>query len=203
MSKLSRHRRLKIVAIILLDTLTLCSMVLMTGCIRYTPPASPCPIETLLIDETLIPKPLVGLGHSDPPDRYGIEFQETLFIYPQKYNGGKIRQTVYRTEDDWQAVRGYEEFVETYFYAGRGFHCKDEETVWESPSEIAFETLVADEWQLGCTMNCSTDPQVCQYIGRYGVYFVWYYAQMSDVVTYAEFENILEDIDTRMAQCLE
>jgi hypothetical protein len=150
----------------------------------------------------VIPEPLSALGRGDPADLYGVEFEETRFVHPREYDGGDITQIVYRSWNERQAVRGYRDFVDTYFYTGRSFHCDDEKTVWMIPSELNFESEAADGWRLGCTVGCTTHMQRCQYIGRYGVYFVWTYAWMSDVVTYTEFENILEDIDARMARCL-
>lgn len=196
-------RELSSTVVVLLSILVLYGVGLTGCCGAYVPPPPPCPIASLFVDEALIPEPLVSLGSGDPPARYGVEFEEIEFVHPQEYEGGKVRQVIYRAENEWRAMRGYKDFVDTYFYAGPSFHCDDEETVWDIPAAIDFESSAADEWQLGCTIECTTDPQCCQYIGRYGVYFVWYYAWMSEVVTYTEFEDILEDIDSRMTQCLE
>jgi len=201
-----RRKWLIVAALAFLGVFVLCGIglgVIVLGFECAPPPPPACPMDTLLIDQTVIPEPLIELGRDEPADRYGVEFEEIRFFHPLEEYGGDIRQTVYRGLNEQQAARGYRDFVDSYFYPGSYFFCRDEGAVWELPPEMTFESSIADEWRLGCTAGCSTEPQYCQYIGRYGVYFVWYYAWMSDVVTYAEFENILEDIDGRMAQCVE
>lgn len=168
-----------------------------------TPLPPPCPMETLLMDVSLLPEQLDGNGVMDPADRFGVEF--TRFSASNSHDStlGGVTQTVYREWSERKAQRGYNDLVDTYFYPQENFFCHDEETKWEVPSELTYRSRTANQSQLGCTVGCTTDLQTCQYIAQYGVYVVWYYARMSEVVTFSDFERILQDIDRRMANCLD
>lgn len=179
------------------------------GCVGWylktlTPPPPPCPIKTLMLDESVIPEQLNSVSYSDEPaDRFGIQFRSVSFFSSQDYHLGKIDQTVYREWTEREAKRGYEDLVDTYFDPRARFFCRDKKTQWLVPQELTYRSEFADQFQLGCTVDCSTNPPRCQYIARYGIYVVWYHARLSEVITYTEFERILQDIDSRMTQCLE
>lgn len=168
-----------------------------------TPPPPPCPMKALLLDESAIPEQLNSVSYSDEPaDRFGVQFRAISFSSSQDYYLGKIDQTVYREWTEREAQRGYEDLVD-YFDPHAHFFCRDKKTQWEIPQELTYRSELADQFQLGCTVDCSTNPQRCQYIAQYGVYVVWYHARLSEVITYTEFERILQDIDARMAECLD
>ena len=168
-----------------------------------TPPPPPCPMKALLLDESAIPEQLNSVSCSDEPaDRFGVQFRAISFSSSKDYYLGKIDQTVYREWTEREAKHGYEDLVDTYFDPHARFFCRDKKTQWEVPQEITYHSEFADRFQLGCTVDCSTNPQRCQYIAQYGVYVVWYHVRLSEVITYTEFEHILQEIDSRMAECL-
>jgi hypothetical protein len=159
-------------------------------------------METLLIEESLVPHPLAVRLRGEPAERLGIEAMDLVFTHPIEADGGKVSQTVYRGDNVLGARNAYRELVRTYFRAGDGLFCGSDQMVWEIPVEVTYESVIADRFQLGCTSECPGEPQSCQFIAQYDVYVVWYYAEMSKVVTFPAFERILSDIELRMAQCL-
>lgn len=162
-------------------------------------PDPPCPMETLLIDDSSVPKELDSVDVGDPVDRFGVEFQQISF-----YGGvfGNVIQTVYRDWTKREASRGYDDLVETYFSPDAAFFCNDVETKWETPSEFASFSPGADQWQLGCLVGCSTGENTCQFIAQYGVYVVWSYADLSAAMASSDYEQIVQDIDRRMTECI-
>lgn len=167
-----------------------------------TPPPPPCPIESLIVDSTVLPEQLDSSGTMEPADRFGVEFIRFSAHNSHNYSFGGVTQTIYREWTEQEAERGYNDFAEAYFYPKRNFFCHDEVVEWEIPLELSYRSDVADRARLGCMVGCTTDPKVCQYIAQYDMYVIWFYAQMSEVITYTEFEHILQEIDSRMAECL-
>jgi hypothetical protein len=151
----------------------------------------------------VLPEQLDSRGTLEPADRFGVEFTRFNAHNSHNYSFGGVTETIYRAWTEREAKRGYNDFVETYFYPKGNFFCHDEVTEWEIPLELSYRSNMADRAQLGCTVGCATDLKVCQYIAKYDVYVIWFYADMSEVITYTEFERILQDIDSRMIECLE
>ena len=157
------------------------------------PPAAPCEIETLLIDKSVVPKEWKQQGPpGDPPDRFGVERISILFS-TSTHGGGM--QDIFRAWDKREASRGYYDFMSH-------FSVREGETEWEIPPEITYRSQVADQSRLGCSTHLPSGVQHCQFIAQYEVYIVRFHADMSEVMTYADLERILQDIDRRMAQCL-
>jgi hypothetical protein len=160
-----------------------------------SPPAASCPIETLLVDKSVVPVEWEQQGPpGDPPDRFGIERIDILFSTPT-YGGGV--QDIFRAWDKHEASRGYRDFVRA------SFSTRDNETEWKIPPEITYRSQVADQSRLGCSTHLPSGTQRCQFIAHYEVYIVRFDADMSEVMTYADFECVLQDIDRRMAECLD
>jgi hypothetical protein len=157
-------------------------------------------METLLIDDSLVPEKFDYVSSGDPAHRFGVEFQRISFSNPHR--AGQVVQTVYRDWTEREASRGYDDLAETYFSPDAAFFCNDVETKWETPSEFASFSPGADQWQLGCLVGCSTGENTCQFIAQYGVYVVWSYADLSAAMTSSDYEQIVQDIDRRMTECI-
>jgi hypothetical protein len=160
------------------------------------PPAAPCDIETLLVEETVLRE---GWEESGPPRsaeatvRFGIEKIGTGFSTPRD---GVAIQGVYRAEDASAAASGYQDFMSF-------FSLREDETEWFLPSELTYGGLGADRSRLGCSTHRTNGVERCQFIAQYGVYLVRFHTYMSpDMMTYEDLERILQDIDRRMAKCL-
>jgi len=177
---------------ILLVGIPCCSV----GLTLRPPPTAPCEIETLLVDESVLPMAWEQQGPpraKSAPVRFGVERIGTVFSTPT-FGGGL--QHIYRARDKREATKGYHDFV------GDFFSTRDTETEWEIPPEITFRSQVADQDHLGCSTHIRSSVRRCQFIAQYEVYIVRFDADMSEVMTYAGFERILQDIDSRMTQCL-
>lgn len=161
-----------------------------------TPPAPPCDIETLIVQEGLFPEGWQRLGEpraEDAPSLLGVEKIGTAFSTPAR--GGAI-QDVYRTFDTRAAVSGYEKLLSH-------FSVRSEETEWTLPEALDYHGSTADQFRLGCSTWLPTNVESCQFLGQYGVYLVRFHTLMSpDMMTYEDLEHILQDIDRRMAECL-
>lgn len=160
------------------------------------PPAAPCDIETLLVQETAFPE---GWEESGSPRveeatvRFGIEKIGTGFSTP---NQGVAIQDVYRARDTGAAASGYQDFM-SFFSLHR------EETEWFLPSELTYNSLGADRFRLGCSTDRTSGVERCQLIAQYGVYLLRFHTYMSpEMMTFENLELILQDIDRRMSLCL-
>jgi len=160
------------------------------------PPAAPCPIETLLVNEAVFPEGWEQQGVPDSrgaPASFGVERIGIDFSTPTR---GVAVQHVYRAFNTRAAAAGYRDFMSD-------FSVREEETEWTLPTELTYRSQVADQFRLGCSTHCPSGVQRCQFIGQYGPYVVVFHTYMSsDMMTYGDFERILQDIDRRMAQCL-
>jgi hypothetical protein len=167
------------------------------GCCVFTCrplPAAPCEIETLLVQETVLPE---GWEESGPPRsadaaaRFGIEKIGTGFSTPRH---GVAIQAVYRARNTGAAASGYQDFM-SYF------SLREEETEWFLPSELTYDTT-ADRFRLGCSAERTSGVERCQLIAQYGVYLLRFHIYMSpEMMTYDDLEHILQDIERRMAEC--
>lgn len=160
------------------------------------PPDAPCSIETLLVDEAAFPKGWEQQGVPDSrgaPASFGVE---RIGIGFSTLTRGVAVQHVYRAFNTHTAVAGYHSFM-SYFSV------REEETEWILPTELVHSSQVADQYRLGCSTHRTSGIQLCQFVGQYGPYLVRFHTYMSsDMMTYKQFEHILQDIDRRMANCL-
>jgi len=106
-------------------------------------------------------------------------------------------QHIYRARDEREASKEYHDFVRAFFSV------RDNEMEWQIPPEITYRSQVADQDHLGCSTHLPSGVQRCQFIAQYEVYIVRFDADMSEVMTYTDFERILQDIDRRMSECLD
>lgn len=177
----------------LLITIGFVGITLGCGSFRnVTPPPAPCSIEDLLIDESVVPNEWYLSTSGDPATRFGVEFQSMIFT--SQYGGGIY--DIYRERSIRNARDGYRGLVKSYFSPRAKF------TEWELPPEIMYQSSTADQAQLGCATDIFSKVQHCQFVAQYNVYIVWFDADMSEVMTYADFEAVLQEIDRRMTECL-
>lgn len=159
---------------------------------NVTPPPAPCPLDVVLIDESIVPEAWYLNMSGEPAARFGVEFEAVFFN--SSYGGGIY--AVYREWSTRKAKDSYDDFVKSYFSSN------DELPEWTAPSELTYQSLVADQVQFGCSTEVGTDREYCQFAAQYDVYIVWFYSVMSEVMTYADFEAVLQEIDRRMTECL-
>jgi hypothetical protein len=188
----SRIRRGLCVAAVVLFACVLC-------CVAFTgpPPPAPCEIESLLIDDTLLPEGWVEDGPPSPegaPHSFGVERIGTSYY---SFNRGGARHSVYRAFNARQAAAGYRDFQSDFKMLGSGVE-------WSPLTEVGYESAVADQCHLACTRNILSGWEDCMLVAQYDVYVV----ELSvDIVeggmTRADLEAVLADIDRRMAACLE
>ncbi|MBN1876745.1 MAG: hypothetical protein JXA33_21150 [Anaerolineae bacterium] len=157
-----------------------------------TPPPAPCPIEELLIDENVVPDEWWLYSTGDPATRFGVEFEEISF----NSSNGRMLYDVYREWSVRKAQDSYRDLAKSYFSLQNNL------TAWDLPPELTYQSSVADQVQIGCAMAISSQSQRCQFVAQYDVYVVWFHASMSEVMTYTDFEAVLQNIDERMATCL-
>jgi len=191
MKSTTRGGPLLIIALILLSSASGCGEVYIKNA---TPPPPLCPLETLLLDEQVLPEGWQIGFMGDPADRFGIEFE---FIRFSSKVGGRGFYSIYREWDERKALRSWRSLTNSYFNARDGW------TEWTLPSELAYHSPLANQLRLGCVTEFTTGQQQCQFIANYEVYIVWLDSDISEKMTYADFERILRDIDHRMAECLD
>ena len=180
----------------LLQVVTLMLLSTALGCVVVcaTPPPAPCSLETLLLDEDILPETWRIGFVGDPADRFGVEFEFMRFT---SRIGGRGFYAVYREWDERKALRSWRSLTDSYFNVREGW------TAWILPSELTYQSSLADQLRLGCTTEYATEQQRCQFTAQYEVYIVWFDIDISKVMTYSDLERLLKDIDHRMAACLE
>jgi hypothetical protein len=180
---------------------TMALLTSLSGCcgviLCVPPPTAPCEIETLLIDESVFPEgwEQLGLPRSKRATvSFGVEKSGIGFSTPTR---GVAGHDVYRAVSARAAAAGYRDFMSDFLV-------REGETEWTLPAEISYRSQVADQFRLGCSTHIAGGVQCCQFIGQYGVYLVRFHTYMSpDMMTYEDLEYILQDIDQRMAGCLD
>jgi hypothetical protein len=168
------------------------------GVVRCVPPpCAPCDIEALLVDETVFPQGWTQQGLPDPrgaPVSFGVE---RIGIDFSTSTSGVAVQDVYRAYDARAASAGFHDFASE-------FSVREGETGWTMPRELTYRSQVVDQFRLGCSTHRTSGTQRCLFVGQYGVYLVRFHAYISsDMMTYEDMEHILQDIDRRMAECLD
>jgi hypothetical protein len=178
-----------VIALVLLSTASGCGVYIRNA----TPPPAPCSIETLLLNEDVFPETWQIGSVGDPADRFGVEFEFVRFT--SRVDGIGF-YSVYREWDERRALRSWRSLTNSYFNVREGW------TAWVLPPDLTYQSSIADQLRLSCRTEYVTGQQRCQFTARYGVYIVWIVTDMSEVMTYSDFERILREIDHRMADCL-
>ena len=177
---------------ITLVVLSACSILGKAG----EPAMSPCPIEDLMIDESLFREGWLQVG---PPKertaliRFGIRKLSVGFIH-QQY--GIAGYDVYEGENFEETEKRFFEELDYWFPIEDGY------TDWYIPRQFSYESTVADHYQFRCYTHKASGVERCAMMGQYGVYLTGFYADMSSVMTYYDLNRILQAIDGKMAKCL-
>lgn len=156
----------------------------------------PCPIENLMIDESLFSG---GWSQMGPPDksgapiRWGVDKLGVGFITQEN---GVANQVVHQGRNPEHTEKGYFDLVDSWFDS------REDETAWYVPPEFNYEGPIANHYRFGCRTHVPSGVQSCLMVGQYGVYLTQFYTDMSPIMTYRDLERILRTIDNKMAQCL-
>lgn len=149
-----------------------------------------------------------------PPGWQAHLFQETD-VHPRanhvhrRYGNppsvGIVSQDIWRAYTVADAEEKYTELRQSQFQP----RLPAEEMVapWEPPDEIAFQSIVADEYYLACGWE---EWASCQYLARYRNYVTYLrldrQAEMeerqSQGLTYAEIEAVLKAVDAKFSEAL-
>jgi len=147
------------------------------------------PVEVLLIDESVFPPGATAGPVMPNPDSHGAVEHAGRSIY---VGTGGANYEAYRYESLRQAAREYRRQMRVWFSEGEGW------TPWLVPSEVSYQSPIADQYYLACGSHYSVS--MCNMIGQYEEYFVRFNSHISpDFMTYADLERVLKAIDERMA----
>ena len=167
---------------------------MVTGC--FPLPQGPCPIDTLLIDETALPigelKETGGRSADDAPARVGIEKIGTSF---SSFDQGGLVYAVYRF---WNADGAKEEFEHV---ALSYFMSREDETDWTTPIDLMSLPIQAGIYKIACTTIKGKEVEVCQFVAQYDVYAPYLSADMI-ALDHNDLLFIIKDIDRRFVSCL-
>jgi hypothetical protein len=175
-------------AAIIIITSTACRIV-------STLPSPHCPIEDLLLDESVFHKDFHRSWPSEDgaPMRFGIDKIGVTFSSMTK--GGAI-QSVYLGGSVNETQRQFTDFVGE-FSSRKGW------TEWYTPDTFDYQSSVADQYRFACYRHIESGVETCQAIGQYGPYLIQFYTKMSEILTYQDLEHMLQTIDEKAIRCLE
>ena len=177
-------------------------LLLISGCRIYVPTPAPTSdrgftTEDLLLDASVFP---AGWGAEPPfeiPGPIVGEIKERERVARTFYGYTTIaNQSVYGYKDKAEASEGFRRWL------GRSFSSDKFTSVWETPSELQFQSNYADQFRLACAHTPSN--YVCQALGQYGEYVVQLYVPMQPRtnVTYTDLELILQAMEEQIVSHL-
>ena len=108
-------------------------------------------------------------------------------------------EQIYRMASIEIAAKEFERQMAAWFPTGKYW------TPWESPTEVIFESSIAEQSHLACAYDTAPPVSIeeCSFLGQYEEYLVWFSTDMSsDFMTYKDLEHVLQAIEDRMAQYL-
>ncbi|MDA0242263.1 MAG: hypothetical protein OT477_02510 [Chloroflexi bacterium] len=75
---------------------------------------------------------------------------------------------------------------------------------WQIPEELSYESSVADQFRIGCTINnIAGENLVCQIAARYGNYTTIFHSSIrEDTITLDQFNGIVKYLDEMMIEKL-
>jgi hypothetical protein len=170
-----------------------------TACIKIGAeplPSPPCPIESLLLDESFFHSDIHRTGppsRDAAPMRFGVNRIGVGFT---SMTQGGATQDVYQARSTEEAQKKFADYVNAKFSAREGW------TEWYIPDAFNYQSSVADQFRFGCYRHEASDVETCQAVGQYDVYLIRFYANMSSILTYRDLERMLQAIDNKVAQCL-
>lgn len=168
-------------------------LLVLSGCYSSSPPP-PCPIDTLLIDGSILPPGIFsetgGRSSEDAPGRVGIEKIGTSFSSPRQ---GGLGQDVYRFWDVEEAGKEYKGFL-SWFDPQRA------ETTAMTPNDLKDLPIHPDQYRIGCSKSVETGVEICRFVAQYDVYDTFLSAILV-ALNHNDFSKIIQNIDSRMVQC--
>ena len=163
-------------------------MLILVGC---SDRVSTCPIETLLLSESLFPEGTHAEPLESPLPEYPKESAAQTFYYAPD----AVFHEVVKWHSARDAKREYNLRVKSAFdvdkYMGP----------WETPDGLYISSL-AQNYQMACGIDGKLYQ--CRMVATYGDYFVFFRAYVSEHgITLAKVNEMLQAIDERMAQCID
>lgn len=165
------------------------------------------PIDQLLIDESSFPQ---GWEASEPDidfpplapwtsRRKEVEYIDRTYYAPSE-RGGHAFIRIQRFGDSRAAAEEYAHKADI------AFRETEWNTPWTVPVELAFESVVADQYRYACSMGGAGElarPE-CAYVAQYRAYAIEFYIDFYDtsVITYTDLLAIFQAIDEQMEQHL-
>jgi len=170
----------------------------LAGCIT-TPMPRDCKISSLVIDETAFPPGtmadrLVSPLPGGPIPRTAFESAGRSFHYSRTF--GIAVHNVYRYKSANRAAEEFARRIKLEFSSG------EHRGPWIKPSDLTYESPIADQFHLACGMDGNF--HTCVVVAQYEEYFVLLNVHMSpEAMTFQDLERLLRAIDERMAKCLD
>ncbi len=149
-----------------------------------------CPLEELLLDETAFPSGTSpGRVFSPLPDEPGSSAGRTFYL-----QRGIANHDVVRYANSYWAEREFDYRKRSPIFSG-----PTDRT--EAPTGVGYVSPIASQYRVGCGREHSI--YICQMIGQYENYFVYFSIHIDPgVIEVAEVNSILREIDAKMAHCL-
>jgi hypothetical protein len=164
--------------------------------IGSTLPPPPCPIEDLLLDESVFSEEFFrGLPSKDSaPIRFG---RDKIGVgFGSRTQTGGMAQDVYLGLGIRETQKEFEDWLKWEFSPREGW------TEWYTPDAFDYQSSVADQYRFACYKHIASGVEDCQAIGQYGPYLIRFQATMSSILTYQVVERASQAIDAQAAQCL-
>lgn len=163
------------------------------GCtITILNPEDSFALEPLLLDESVFPPGATAGPVMETADHHGAIGHLGRDIY---VGTGGASHEVYRYTTARRAAREFERMMNIGFPRGEYY------TPWAVPSELRYQSPVADQFYLACANHGGN--LICHAMGQYDEYFIRFSTLISpDSMTYADLERALRAIDERMASYL-
>jgi len=190
------------------------SIAFLVGCQNASPTPIPLPGWNFLVSDLLLEENSFPEGWERIRDHpQGSLTDPTIgYVYRSwwgKAQGyGKTDQAIWRATSIADSKAHYDELRGSQFEPSHPLALGTVFVPFKPPTEIDFQSKVADEFYLACGW---WDWAYCEVIGRYGNYVVEmgldleaeYEGHSTHGLTYAEIETVVEAMDTRFAEFLE
>lgn len=170
---------------------------MLVGCASKT---NTCDVKSILLDESFFPEkvdsdPIYSPISDDAPQ----DSATRLFYVGYAGQGvylGVVEQDVMNFGSSSRASNFFENRVK------QSFSTNSSKGPWETPKDATNLVLVADETRLACGMVLG--ERTCRWHARYATYYLWLRADIPKYgMTESTFIGAVEEIDSRMAQCLD
>jgi len=165
-------------------------------CMEPTASPRPCPVEDLLLEESLFNEDFRqgAMPSKDAaPMRFGIDKIGAGFSSMTK---GVAGEDIYLGRSVKETRRQFADFAGSEFSPRKGW------TEWYMPDSFDYQSSVADQYRFGCYRHIASGVETCQAIGQYGPYLVRFHANISSILTYQDLGRMLQAIDEKAARCL-